>query len=46
MNELLLSNQKLMAVFAVVLIILIGLFVFLIKVDKKVTRLEKQINSD
>jgi CcmD family protein len=43
MNEILLSNAKLMTVFAVVFIIVIGLLFFLVSIDKKVSKLEKEI---
>lgn len=41
MNEILMSNHKLVAVFAVVLIILIGLLTYLFTIDKKVKKLEE-----
>jgi uncharacterized membrane protein len=36
------SNGKIFVVMAVVLTILIGLFAYLITIDKKITRLEKE----
>jgi hypothetical protein len=36
------SNGKIFVVMAVVLTILIGLFAYLISIDKKITRLEKE----
>jgi len=36
------SNGKIFVVMAVVLTILIGLFVYLFSIDKKITRLEKE----
>lgn len=43
MSELLLSNAKLISVFAIVFIILIGLIFFLISIDKKLSKIEKEI---
>lgn len=43
MNELLLSNGKLITVFVVVFIILIGLITFLFSIDRKLTKIEKEI---
>jgi CcmD family protein len=37
------SNGKIYVVIAVVLVIFIGLFVYLFRLDKKITRLEKDI---
>jgi preprotein translocase subunit SecE len=43
MNVLLLSNGKLITVFVVVFIILIGLITFLFSIDRKLTKIEKEI---
>jgi uncharacterized membrane protein len=47
MADTLRSNGKIYVVVAVLLIILIGLIIFLIRIDRKVSKLEKknQINS-
>ena len=36
------SNGKIYVVFAVALVILIGIFLYLIRLDRKLTRLEKE----
>ena len=43
MNEVLLSNHKLVAVFAVILIILIGMIFYLFSIDKKVKQIEESL---
>ncbi len=43
MADLMRSDGKIYVVVTVLLIILAGLFVYLLKVDRKVTRLEKNI---
>ncbi|MGB8193885.1 MAG: CcmD family protein [Chitinophagaceae bacterium] len=44
MADALRSNGKIYVVVAVVVIILIGLFIYLFRLDRKITRLEKNAN--
>ena len=46
MNELMLSNGKFYMVIGVVLIILVGMFIYLWSIDRKVNRLEKSNEDD
>ena len=41
-NDLMRSNGKILVVVAVILIIMIGFFSYLISVDRKITKLEKE----
>jgi uncharacterized membrane protein len=41
-NGIMRSNGKIFVVMAVVLTILFGLFAYLVSIDKKITRLEKE----
>ncbi len=41
-TDLMRSNGKIFVVMAVVVLILVGLFIYLFSIDKKITRLEKQ----
>ena len=43
-NDLMRSNGKILVVVAVVLIIMFGFFGYLISVDKKISKLEKEKN--
>ncbi len=39
------SNGKIFVVMAVVLTVLVGLFAYLVNIDKKITRLEKEVKN-
>ncbi|TAG14291.1 MAG: CcmD family protein [Sphingobacteriia bacterium] len=41
-TDLMRSNGKIFVVMAVVVLILVGLFIYLFSIDKKITRLEKE----
>ncbi len=43
-TDLMRSNGKIFVVMAVVVLILVGLFIYLFSIDKKITRLEKDIH--
>lgn len=45
MADSLRSEGKIYVVVAVVLVILIGLFLYLISIDRKIKKIEKEINS-
>ena len=42
LNDMMKSNEKIYVVVAVVLLIFIGLFWYLIRLDRKITKLEKE----
>lgn len=43
-TDIMRNNGKIFVVMAVVLLILVGLFIYLFSIDKKITRLEKDAN--